>query len=323
VSRTNDVHSEIWSSEDFLDLTPHSKLLFFWSFTNAECGMAGVYRIARRQMAGATGLGVDEVIAALGELEVARFALYAEGTMFVRSRVKHLRTKSVQIAKSITTTLARLPEAHPIRRAFLVEYANFPWEALTEGLKALQNEGSREPPGGSLSLNEAPGASGNLVEVPRQGQRLRQEVVVQSYDSDRRARIAEGIAAGAYHPRLLDVLDVLDEVKAAKPAFQVEELAIDSACKAKPDGDHVVAAHAVASWVHAGTARRLIASSLLASALDQQRETDAKVKAAGEQPARPAPFASSRRLSAADDLARREQAAAEQLAREAAERGAA
>jgi len=124
------------------------------------------------------------------------------------------------------------------------------------------------------------------------------------------------------HPDLDEVMAI---VSAPELKLSVERMAVNAACMSfrGQGADPIAAAHEVVRMTLEGHIRVPVASTLLKSAMGKQAEQAAKVKAAGEQPSRPAPFASSRRLSAADDLAQRERAAEEQLAREAAERGAA
>jgi hypothetical protein len=148
VSRVNDVHAGIWGEDDFLDLTAPAKLLYLWSFTNPLCGMSGVYRVSLRVIAFETGMAPEHITAALDELRAARFIVYAQGVMFVRTRVKHLRTKSTNIAKSIAGDVRRLPADHPVRVAFMAEYADDEeWGAggLHTQLHGASMEAPKEP----------------------------------------------------------------------------------------------------------------------------------------------------------------------------------
>lgn len=122
MSRVNDVHAGIWGEDDFLDLSAPAKLLYLWSFTNPRCGMSGVYGVSRRVMAFDTAMQGEHLARALDELQRGRFVIYADGVLFVRTRVKHLRTKSRQIAKSIASDVRRLAAGHAVREAFMAEY---------------------------------------------------------------------------------------------------------------------------------------------------------------------------------------------------------
>jgi hypothetical protein len=122
MSRKEDVDTAIWGDEEFVDgLSPHAKLLYFWAFTNPLNGMAGLYKVPRSTMAAQTGLTGGEVEAALAELAERRFAFYEAGVMFVRARVKRLRQKSPQIAKSITGNLALISDRHPLKARWMEE----------------------------------------------------------------------------------------------------------------------------------------------------------------------------------------------------------
>lgn len=120
VSRREDVDNVIWQDADFDALSNEAQLLYLWSFTNPRCGMAGIYQVPRRQLLEGR---LDSVAldAALDELAAARFAVYEDGVLWVRTRVKHLRTQSPQIAKSIATDLDKVPANHPLLAAFVEE----------------------------------------------------------------------------------------------------------------------------------------------------------------------------------------------------------
>lgn len=315
MSRTNDIHSEMWSTEEFAELSPHAKLVYIWSFTNADCGMAGLFKIARRAIAFATGLTPDEVRAALEELTAARFVFYADGVMFVRARVKHLRMKTRQIAKSIGTSVRRLPVDHPMRVAFMEEYGHTEWlqGELFPDEDSTPKDAPQEPQRGSTlpPTQESPTLAGN-----GKGRGKGTGVVVESTTDDGRARIAKGIASGIFHSALLDVLDIVAEA----PELQVEEASINSALLSRPDVDWPGAARLAVSWTQEPKGSwTKEANRLLLSAATSMAKEDAKVKAATEYVG-PRPIATTgRRSSVAEEIARREQAAEAQLAREAAE----
>jgi hypothetical protein len=139
VSRRETVDNAIWGDPQFERLSPHAKLLYLWSFTNPRCGMAGVYKLSRRQAALETGLTVDEVTAALQTLVDARFLVYEDDVVWVRTRVKRLATKTPQIARSIAKDIGVLAPGHPVRVAFLEEHALIDW--LEEHLSVIAPEG--------------------------------------------------------------------------------------------------------------------------------------------------------------------------------------
>lgn len=289
--------------------------LSFYLMTCRHRNLEGFYQLPKGYAVTDLGWDLEKVTATLSALIGHGFCDYDETVevVFVRKSLKHQQPKGPARIKGAVKSIRLVPSTHllgPFYEACRT-YAPDLWEALErpsgDGLNTPtgpSGDGRRESP-------ETPNRGSVEVAHPETETETDAETEAKT-EEEERARIAAGIAAGHLHPRLLDVLDVFAQVKAAHSAFQVEEMAIDSACKAKPDGDHVGAAHSVASWVHAGTARRLIASVLLAAALDQQRETNAKVKAAGEQPARRPTPSAGRRLSAKERAAEFE-AKAEQL----------
>jgi hypothetical protein len=94
--------------------------------------------------------------------------------MFVRSRVKHMRQKTEQIAKAIRSDLQKVADGHPLKQKFLATYEGMPWlrRFLTEGQASVDGP----PPDGPATdavepLNEtlsSPNAEGR---VDPQGQR--------------------------------------------------------------------------------------------------------------------------------------------------------
>lgn len=157
MSRLEDVSTALWEDEDFDALSPDAKLTYLWSFTNDRCGMSGLYRVKRRSLVEGA-LPTKRRDDAIKELEEAGFLRYVEGWLWVRSRVKHLRTKGTKMATSVVRDLHRTPENHPLRSAFLSEYVENSWvskwlqEAVSEGLSiphpipidGLQGQGQGE-----------------------------------------------------------------------------------------------------------------------------------------------------------------------------------
>jgi hypothetical protein len=74
-----------------------------------------------------TGLSEDAVRAALVELGEAQFAFYEGNVLWVRSRVKHLRQKTEQIAKAIRNDLAKIADDHPLKAQFMATYKDHSW----------------------------------------------------------------------------------------------------------------------------------------------------------------------------------------------------
>jgi hypothetical protein len=142
VSRREDIDNSIWSDPDFRRLAPAAKLMYLWSFTNPRCGMAGIYKVPLELAAFEMGLTERKTATALAELSDKRFLHYIDHVMWVRTRVKHLRTRTVQIARSIAKDVEQIPEEHPLRQAFLDTYGDHPW--LREQIAILAPKGGWE-----------------------------------------------------------------------------------------------------------------------------------------------------------------------------------
>lgn len=158
MSRREDIDNSIWSDPDFARLTPDAKLVYLWSFTNPHCGMAGLYKVSDDLIMFETKLPADRLAAALDELNAAAFVFYEDLVVWVRTRVKWLRTKTPQIAKSIANDVAKITETHPLRVRFVAEYESALW--LEGALSSRVNRGSTEGHGSSTD-------TGNLANVNR------------------------------------------------------------------------------------------------------------------------------------------------------------
>lgn len=140
MSRREDIDNAVWSDPEFHGLSPNAKLVYLWSFTNPRCGMAGLYKVVLGAIALETGLAGADVSAALEELRQERFVFYDKGVLWVRTRVKHLRTKTPNIAKSIARDVESI--SGPLRDQFLAEYRSLGW--LADPLQTL-GRGSTDP----------------------------------------------------------------------------------------------------------------------------------------------------------------------------------
>lgn len=121
--RREDIENAIWDDEDFDALSNDAALFYLWSFTNPRCGMAGVYKCKRRHLCEGR-LTERKLTNVLAELAESRHVYYVDGVLWVRTRVKHLRTKGEPMQKSILKDLNGLEIDHPIRLAFITEYRN-------------------------------------------------------------------------------------------------------------------------------------------------------------------------------------------------------
>lgn len=126
VSRREDISNTIWDDPDFADLTAQAKLVYLWSFTNPRCNMAGLYKVPVRHIGGETGLTESRVEKALSELQARRFVYFDGSVLWVRARVKHIRTRSELMARSVVNTLEQFGD-HPFVEGFNAEYASPHW----------------------------------------------------------------------------------------------------------------------------------------------------------------------------------------------------
>ena len=79
------------------------------------------------------GLDQDAIKGALAELTKADLIIYDRPFIWVKNRVKHLRSHSPKLVSSIQSVLNGLPKKSPILKGFLEYYKQEPW------LKSLQN----------------------------------------------------------------------------------------------------------------------------------------------------------------------------------------
>lgn len=155
MSRREDFDNALWSDPDFLALSPEARMTYIWTWTNPRCGMAGIYKTAPVQAAMETGLSEEAVRGALVELGEAQFAFYVGNVLWVRSRVKHLRQKTTQIAKAIRNDLAKIADDHPLKAQFMATYKGHSWlqdYIGTEGHVTL-----------TRPITEAPGSDGHAT----------------------------------------------------------------------------------------------------------------------------------------------------------------
>lgn len=137
MSRNEDIDNAIWSDPDFEDLSANATLLFLWSWTNPRCGMAGMYKVSHRAMT-ESKVSIDAMPATLTELAEAGFAFYEAQVLWVRARVKRLRSKSPQMAIAVSKDVQKIPVEHPLRVRFMEMYASHSW--LREALSIAHRE---------------------------------------------------------------------------------------------------------------------------------------------------------------------------------------
>jgi hypothetical protein len=106
--------------------------------------MGGIYQVKARHICEGR-LTPERREVALKELAQKRFVYYVDGWLWVRTRVKYLRTRGEKIAISILRDFERLPDDHRIRNGFVQEYQSGSW--LSGALKqALSEDPSKTHP---------------------------------------------------------------------------------------------------------------------------------------------------------------------------------
>jgi hypothetical protein len=149
VSRNEDFDNAFWSQSVIEDLSAQATLFYIWSWTNPRCGMAGLYEVGMKAMT-ESKVPLADLDRVLTELADARLAVYLEDVLWIIARVKRLRTKSVQMAKSIAKDVAAIDVAHPLRLRWLEHQRGATWlkGALAERQVSLTGNlsaASREP----------------------------------------------------------------------------------------------------------------------------------------------------------------------------------
>lgn len=181
MARREDIDNTIWDDDDFDNLSSDAALLYLWSFTNPRCGMAGIYKVKRRHL-GEGRFDEATLDRALDELKAGRFLYYESGVLWVRTRIKHLRTKGDPMKRSIEKDLSAIPNGHVLLRRLAEEYRDS-WmaEVLPEGSGEGSNGGTQgvptkpttkpnmgtpgEPPKGFQGQGQGQGQGKGVVEV--------------------------------------------------------------------------------------------------------------------------------------------------------------
>lgn len=270
MSRREDIDNAIWTDPDFEALSPHATLLYLWSFTNLRCGMAGLYKVSCRAMTESKvpeGMLLDEVLAELSE---ANFLFYEDQVLLVRTRVRHLRSRSPQMAKSVANDVEKVPVDHPLRRRFLDEYGDHSWlrEALRERVKETYREGL-----GTLSENPVDTGDSDTLSIPSpegpgQGQGLSSSspTTVQAGELDRaRASLKRRTVdqnelppslPDELRPVAIKVLPLLESMHEQRggniPTLRGVGLVLDR----YPDRDHLRVVRELEHWAIAGNGQR-------------------------------------------------------------------
>lgn len=246
MSRTEDIDNGIWSDPDFEALSPQAKLVFIWSWTNPRCGMAGIYKVSHRTIAHECGIAPESVDDVLEELACAALVLYEDSVLWVRSRVKRLRSRSPQMAKAVAKDLNNVPASNPLRGRFLDYYGSDPW------LKATLKD---TPTGPTHDLSEKPVSKGNpdrssepSREVPGSwdGEGVKAEAVVEEQQRD------ELQIPGDFPDELRPHLDAVDrtltDLAKRRRAKAVSRISLANVLMGRPHKPLVRAAHDCAGY---------------------------------------------------------------------------
>jgi len=244
VSRREDIDNSIWEDEDFDSLSDDAALLYLWSFTNPRCPMAGLYKVKARSICEGR-MTPARRDTALEELAKARFVFYIDGWLWVRSRVKHLRTRGQNIATSIIRDLEKVPAGHPIRLAFLTEYIGNSWISgwLAEADLEDPSEGLRTPLEGV------------------QGMGIGTKPLERDNGKSPKAKPDPDKLPEGFDPALAEAvtrcLPILQRTAEARGAKVVTPLAVARAIETYPAKDHAVVAGEVEHWlVHGNGSKR-------------------------------------------------------------------
>lgn len=142
MARREDIVNTFWDEVDHL--SDDGTMLYLWSWTNTKCGMAGIYRIARRKLIEGR-FSEDRLSAALAELEEDGKLFYEDGVLWCAARVKRLSSIHETIAKSIAKDLGEIDPSHPLFRRFVERYGGHPNLKPLLTLPRSSSEGPEDP----------------------------------------------------------------------------------------------------------------------------------------------------------------------------------
>jgi len=232
VARNEDVSTAIWEDEDFDALTDDAAFIYMWSFTNERCNMAGIYQVKARHIIEGR-MNIDRRNQALAELAEARFVYYQDGWLWVRSRVKHMRTRGEKMAASIIKALEKVPADHVLRAAFLDEYLHGSWVSfwLAQHDWDTPSVGHRNPIEGLQGLGKGQGKGKVVVKDDELPEGFPPDLIV-AVDSTR------------------PILQSIADARGAKP---VTRLALAKVIEQYPRHAHLKVARSLDHWLlHGG-----------------------------------------------------------------------
>lgn len=119
MARREDVVNSIY--DDLDHLSNDALAVYIWSWTNRNCGMAGIYKIAKRKIYEGR-LDADELDAALAELEAEELLFYDRNVLWNKGRIKRLSHVNEPIGKSIAADLNDIDPDHPLLVRLVEKY---------------------------------------------------------------------------------------------------------------------------------------------------------------------------------------------------------
>lgn len=249
MARNEDVNTFFWEDEDVDSLSDDAAFLYLWSFTNERCNMAGLYAVKSRHILEGR-MTPARRDAALAELSERNFLYYADGWLWVRSRVKNLNTKGELMARSVINAINRVPAGHPLRAAFLTEYLENHW------ISKRLAEADFETPSNTLP-NPSEGLQGK-----GKGLRDKEKATEKRKGPDPDA-LPDGFPAHLI-PSARTAFKILRRTAEAKGSNPVTVLAVGRAIESRPDRDHAKVASDLEHWCCSGRGQNKPAKDIVA-----------------------------------------------------------
>jgi hypothetical protein len=132
LARDESINNAVWDEADFYALSAPAKLVFIWSWTNRRCDFSGIYQVPLEAIVSETKHTEDDVRSALAELEASEKVFYDGTWLFVRNRVKRLKTRTKSMCIRVARDLQSVPESHPYRRLLLDLQGVCVWQSAND-----------------------------------------------------------------------------------------------------------------------------------------------------------------------------------------------
>lgn len=109
------IDTEVWCHPDFQGLSPGAKLLYLYSWSNAHCNAAGIYRISIETIAFETALPLSEIPKYLDELRPLDVEwMNSQKTMWVKKFLKH-QGRSPKFLVAVANALGQISDDTLVR----------------------------------------------------------------------------------------------------------------------------------------------------------------------------------------------------------------